>query len=273
MNGRALVISLDDGLPQAETTASGHSAIKAARLPLYPVTKVLEDVLREHSEIQDMHLNLEGKLFIASDDGGLSRISEQAASLAAIVGADVRFASYLREQLVAAKCGDQLSLLLENAVNATSMSCSKIWAQPDCKLVVAHAICGVDVAADDFLVSGVMWDAVRRTGIFHAIGGPQLSVTLPLYILWVLTEARARGRMVIRALFNMTKRVEGQLSWQAWELVCANLGVLENARNRCCVPVYPCLCQESTVSRAADFGDALDAAQVHVAAAGWHSWH
>lgn len=134
VNGRALVISLDDDLPQAETTASGRSAIEAARLPLYPVTKLLEDVLRDLSENQDMHLNFEGKLVIASDDGGLSRISDRAASFAAIVGADVRFASYLREQLVAAKCGDQLSLLLESACNATGMSCSKIWSQPDGEL-------------------------------------------------------------------------------------------------------------------------------------------
>lgn len=220
------MLSLDNDLPTGETRSSGRNTLEAAQLPLFPVVNLFEDVLVQLSTEKSMHLDYDGLLVKAADEDGRTLIANQAASLASIVGADVRFASYLRAQLAGAECGDKLHTMLESAAGATGVTGSNVWAHPDSDVTLARAIRGVCLTAQDSLPSGVECDAIRRDGFIQAIGGLEFRVRLPLYTLWILTPARVRRRPVYQALFNMGKDVNGQLAWQAWEVIWMNLEVL-----------------------------------------------
>lgn len=200
VDGRALVVSLDDNLPTGETALSGRNTVQAAQLPLFPVVKLFEDVLLELSTNKHLHLNHDGQLVNATDDDGRrTLLADQAAFLAAIVGADARFASYLQAELAGTECGDNLHRTLTSAAGVTGVTCANVWAHPEGDIILAHAICSAVVVAKARLPSGMDWDAVRCNGFIQAIGGPEFRVRLPLYTLWMLTPAGVRHRPVYQA--------------------------------------------------------------------------
>lgn len=231
VNGRALVVSLDDELPTGETASSGRHAEEAVQLQPFPVAKMFEGVLLELSAERDLHLNYEGRLARAGDDDGRSKIAERASALASIVG-NVRFAIYLRCALAAAGRGAELHELLKTAARETNVVCTDVWKlRRDGEVIVAHALREENVLSSALLPGGSSWDARRGDGYIQGMGGPQFRVKLPLYALWALTAAQAKDRPLFVGLHNMTRKVGNRMAWQAWEVIWVNLElVLPRAR-------------------------------------------
>lgn len=240
VNGHVLVVSLDEALPAAEFVASGRYAQELVVMPPFPTGKLLNRTLMQLSE-KNLFLNSDGQLATASAGCDLSASIDQRTSvLAAIVGADARFAIYLSQALDAAEAGATLSAAVTTAASEAAVTCANVWKHRAADVIVAHAICGAVVLSADSLASVLpaaaaaqpgaepTWDQLRMEGLIQAIGGPTFAVKMPLYILWKLDESSSRGRPLRLALFNMVNRASDAilLQWQTWEGLWNNLEIV-----------------------------------------------
>lgn len=240
VNGRVLMPSLDVLLPHGETTASKRLAVEAVLLPPFPVAQLLQQTLRRLSLDHGLHLNKDGTLVKAAADGD-DLVGARAASLAAIVGSDARFAIYLHAQLKAAVAGDSLAALLTRAAETGGLTYTEVWLYPWAEVVLAHALFGLRVKATGLAgfaarrgsSPGPTWDSIRRKGLIQARGGASFDVQLPVYVLWALDDPSVDGSPLLRALKNMkTPPGETTPQWQSWEVIWANLEVaLPHARS------------------------------------------
>jgi len=244
VTGYAIFTSLNAQLMTDETSTSGRPTLALLRLPQVSTRMIFEEALLYNVQ-RGMYLNFNGVLatwgLAGAPPGGTPCLAGRgAAALASLVGADVRFATFLARQLMTEPAGaSTVFSYIENAARRTAFTLGTLWEKPYGPAVLAHVILGGDFPAARRLTDSrrqplpYSWDDVRLRGHVLAVGGTTLQPMLPLYALWPLVKSTPgpNDHVIYRGIRLILSWSSNNVSWCGWEVFFqACLMVLSNAR-------------------------------------------